>query len=189
MTHERAWERLPDLLRSREDPQLLAHVSGCHACQRQLFLLGRVERLLRQGRPAATRRRRAPLPLIGRITILATAAAAALALVLHIPKGPAAEAFVLRSGDGRAVARATVAREDRSNLDLLLVARDMRRNGGDQFLLWAQGRGEAGGVSVGRFMVDRTGSCRAHFNLPTGRRWSRFWVTPASTPSVVVATT
>ena len=55
MKHELVMERLPDLLDDRDDPELLAHVAGCHSCQRRLFLLGRVDRLLRdEGR---TRRR------------------------------------------------------------------------------------------------------------------------------------
>src|SRR5262249_59740944 len=45
--HEEAWTRLPDLLDDRDDAALLAHVRACAACQRQLFRLGRVDRLLR----------------------------------------------------------------------------------------------------------------------------------------------
>src|SRR5262249_10294253 len=47
VTHEEAWTRLPDLLQDRDDSALLAHVRACPDCQRQLFLLGRVDRLLR----------------------------------------------------------------------------------------------------------------------------------------------
>ena len=102
MTHEHAWERLPDLLRSREDPALLAHVSGCHACQRQLFLLGRVERLLRQGRPGVPSSARRPLIDRRSVSLLAALlAAAAVALVLLRPGAPAPRGMVLRSADGR----------------------------------------------------------------------------------------
>jgi hypothetical protein len=38
-------------------------------------------------------------------------------------------------------------------------------------------------------MVDAAGSCRAHFNLPGKRSWTRFWVTPQGEPHAVVATT
>lgn len=190
MTHERAWERLPDLLRSREQPDMLAHVSGCHACQRQLFLLGRVERLLRQSRPQARRSQRLPLTKPRAATLLATlAAAAAVALVLLLPRTPGANGMVLRSADGRAVARATIARADQSNVEVSLVARGMPRSEGDQFLLWAHPEQGGGATPVGRFMVDRTGSCRAHFNLPTHQHWTRLWVTPAADPRHVVAST
>ena len=190
MTHERAWEQLPGLLRSREQPELLAHVSGCHACQRQLFLLGRVDRLLLQARPHSRRSRHRLVARRRSVSLLATlAAAAAVALVLFLPRAPGPHRMVLRSADGRAVARATIARADQSNVDVSLVARGMTRSGGDQFLLWAQPDAGAGATPVGRFMVDRSGSCRAHFNLPTGRHWTRLWVTPASDPAQVVAST
>lgn len=71
MTHEQAWKRLPDLLDEPDQPILLHHVKHCHACQRQLFLLGRVDRLLRdvagerswrqgQAAPAVARTSRQP---------------------------------------------------------------------------------------------------------------------------------
>jgi hypothetical protein len=47
MNHEEASMRLPDLLDDRDDAALLAHVQACADCQRQLFLLGRIDRLLR----------------------------------------------------------------------------------------------------------------------------------------------
>ena len=190
MTHKRAWERLPDLLRSREQPELLAHVSGCHACQRQLFLLGRVDRLLRQARPQARRSPRLPITKAPAVSQLATlAAAAAVALILFLPRAPGSHGMVLRSADGRAVARATIARADQSNVEVSLVARGMPRSEGDQFLLWAHPEQGGGATPVGQFMVDRTGSCRTHFNLPTGQHWTRLWVTPTADPTQVVATT
>ena len=48
MTHSEASTRLPDLLEDRDDAALLAHVRECPDCQRQLFLLGRLDRLLRE---------------------------------------------------------------------------------------------------------------------------------------------
>lgn len=190
MTHERAWQRLPDLLHSREDPELLAHVSGCHACQRQFFLLGRVERLLRQSRPRAESSARRPLIDRSSVSLLATlVAAAAVALVLFLPRAPGSHGMVLRSADGKAVARATIAHPDESNVEVSLVARGMKPMGGDQFLLWAQPDLQAGTRRVGRFMVDPSGSCRAHFNLPGGQHWTRLWVTPAANPRQIVAST
>jgi hypothetical protein len=38
-------------------------------------------------------------------------------------------------------------------------------------------------------MVDPHGSCRAHFNLPAGRSFARFWVTPPNDPTRIVAAT
>src|SRR5439155_17397941 len=103
VTHEQAWERLPDLLGSHNNARLLAHVAGCHDCQRQLFLLGRVDRLLRQARQAKSRPTRAS-PLSARAVSLLAAlgAVAALALVFVIPRSPGAHAFVLRTVDGHA---------------------------------------------------------------------------------------
>jgi hypothetical protein len=43
-------------------------------------------------------------------------------------------------------------------------------------------------MQVGRFMVDRSGSCRARFNLPASHTWTRFWVTEPGKPAVVATT-
>jgi hypothetical protein len=189
--HEQAWERLPDLLGSHDEARVLAHVAGCHACQRQLFLLGRVDRLLRQaqpkknGRPARARlagiRAVAPLAAVGAVV--------AVALVFVLPGSPDGRGFVLRTADGHAVGRATLVRADRSNVEVSLVARVMPRDGSDQFLLWAQSEDGVNATTVGRFMVDRRGECRAHFNLPANHRWTRFWLSPSSDPALVVAAT
>jgi hypothetical protein len=56
------------------------------------------------------------------------------------------------------------------------------------YVLWAGG-GDQRAITVGRFMVDPRGACRARFNLPGGRSWARFWVTPPGQPESVVATT
>jgi len=190
MKHERAWERLPDLLGPRDDAPLLAHVAGCHTCQRQLFLLERVDRMLRDARATnvgAVNVTRMHFRLAALLAALAVAAAAALVLVLPRPSGE--HGFVLRTADGRALGRATVVRTDRSNEQLSLVARGMTRAGGSQLLLWAQSAEGAGPIPVGRFMVDSRGDCRTAFTLPTNHRWTRFWVTSSTDPSVVVATT
>jgi hypothetical protein len=69
MRHEEAWRRLPDLLDDRDDAALLAHVRTCARCQRQLFLLGRVDRLLRDSASQHRSARKRPT----RVQILAVA--------------------------------------------------------------------------------------------------------------------
>ena len=69
MNHRAAYERLPDLLVDRDDPELVAHLARCHDCQQQLFRLTQVDRMLRG---VGARRRR----LRGRAVGAATAAAA-----------------------------------------------------------------------------------------------------------------
>jgi hypothetical protein len=189
MKHELAWERLPDLLGERDDPNLLAHVADCLACQRQLFLLGRVDRLLRQARPQSRRSGRARLVSLRSLSRAAMLAAAALVLVLLWPRPPGTHALALRTAQGRTIGHATIARVGQSNAEVSLVARGMTRSGADQFLLWAQPGGNADATPVGEFMADSTGYCRARFKLPSRPRWVRFWITTASDPSQVLATT
>ena len=189
MTHERAWERLPDLLGSRNDTALLAHVAGCHICQRQLFLLGRVDRMLREARPrkrGLVQTRRASLRTA---SLLAVAGAVVAAAVLVFPRSPAAHGFVLHAADGRALGSAKVVPLDRSSVEVSLVARGMAAADGDQLLLWAQSGDGTGAIPVGRFMVERGGECRAQFRLPTSHRWTRFWITSPARPGAVVAST
>jgi hypothetical protein len=71
---------------------------------------------------------------------------------------------------------------------LTLVARGVPARGGATFVLWAGDSGRRR-LAVGRFMVAPGGACRARFNLPGGRSWARFWVTPPGRPNAVVATT
>jgi len=55
------------------------------------------------------------------------------------------------------------------------------------FVLWAaDGRSS---MPVGRFMVDRSGGCRVHFNLPADHHWSHFWITPPGNATTIVAST
>ena len=75
----------------------------------------------------------------------------------------------------------------RRNASLALTARGMPVDLGYIFVLWASD--DRSSMQVGRFMVDRSGSCRARFNLPEDHAWTRFWVTEAGTPAVVVAST
>src|SRR5262249_16805588 len=110
--HGEAWTRLPDLVDDREDAALLAHVRACAACQRQLFLLGRVDRLLRDqsARSEATPRSRV-LGRNGRALAAAAAAiAAAVAVVfgLLLSQNTRTHDMVLRMGSGIAVGRAAM---------------------------------------------------------------------------------
>lgn len=190
MTHERAWTRLPDLLDDRDQPELLAHVAACHHCQRQLFLLGRVDRALRGA--ASSRRKERSGRRKGRWLRfpagLVAAAVAVLLILLILPHHPGPRQFTLRTASGQTIGRAILNRSDAENTSLTLVARDLPVRRGNMFVLWAAGGGH-GATTVGRFMVDPRGDCRARFNLPGGHSWARFWVTAPGQPSAVVAGT
>jgi hypothetical protein len=187
MTHEEAWKRLPDLLEDRDDPGLLAHVRACSICQRQLFLLGRVDRLLRD-RASAHRPVRRRQTAVRILTAAATLAAAVLvALVLILPRQSGSRAFMLRTASGRPVAEATMSTGDSRNVSLALTARHLPVDRGHMFVLWAGGNRSS--MQVGRFMVDRTGGCRVRFNLPNTHSWHRFWVTKPGETSAVIAST
>jgi hypothetical protein len=183
--HEEVWTRLPDLLEDRDDADLLAHVRDCADCQRQLFLLGRVDRLLRDDAAAyaASRRRRLRRGPLAAAATLAAAVAILLALVL--PQHGHSEAFVLRTASGRAVAKAVMGHADARNASLGLTADGLPIDHGHMFVLWASD--DSSSMQVGRFMVDQTGGCRVHFNLPANHAWTRFWVTRPG-ESVAVAT-
>lgn len=190
MTHEHAWTRLPDLLDDRDQPELLAHVAACHDCQRQLFLLGRVDRALRAaaaGRCKERRRLGTGRWLRFPAGLLAAAVAAAVAVLL-LPHHPGPRQYTLRTASGRWIGRATLVRSDPENTSLTLVARGLPTRRGDVYLLWAAGSANEA-TTIGRFMVDPKGACRARFNLPGGRSWARFWVTPPAQPNAVVAST
>lgn len=190
MTHEHAWTRLPDLLADRDEPDLLGHVAVCHDCQRQLFLLGRVDRALRG---AGSVRRKEPRRLRkGRWLRfpagLVAAAAAVLVLVMFVPQHQRLHQLTLRAASGQSIGRAILNRSDAENTSLTLVARGLPARRGGMYVLWAGGSGGRA-TSIGRFMVDPSGSCRARFNLPGGHSWARFWVTPTGQPNAVVAST
>jgi hypothetical protein len=184
--HEEAWTRLPDLLDDRDDAGLLAHVRVCAECQRQLFLLGRVDRLLRDDAAAhaasRTRRRRLRRPLAAAATL---ATAAAILLALELPQQGRSEAFVLRTASGRSVAQAVMGHADARNASLALTARGLPIDRGHMFVLWA--RDDSSSMQVGRFMVDQTGGCRVRFNLPADHPWNHFWVTRLGNAAAVAA--
>jgi len=177
MTHEEAWRRLPDLVDDRDDAALLAHVRACADCQRQLFLLGRVDRLLRESasaRGVSRARRFGSRRVLASAAAVAVAAAVAFAFLLsqHAPT----HEMVLRTASGKPVGRAVMSRSDARNDSLGLTARDLPVDRGQIFELWAGDSGRSP-MQVGRFMVDRSGGCRVHFNLPADHTWGRFWIT------------
>jgi hypothetical protein len=186
--HEEAWTRLPDLLDDRDDAVLLAHVRTCADCQRQLFLLGRVDRLLRDnaGADRVSRKRVRPLRRLIAAAAAVVAAAATL-LVVFLPHHARTDEFVLRTASGRSVGQAVMGHSDARNASLALTARGLPISRGQMFVLWASDAKSS--MQVGRFMVDQTGGCRVRFNLPATHAWGRFWVTrPANTASVVAST-
>jgi hypothetical protein len=189
MNHEEAWARLPDLLDDRDDAGLLAHVRTCTACQRQLFLLGRVDRVLRQNatvRRPSKKHRLSVWRLVG--VGVAAAAAAAATLVLLVPHGTRGNDLVLRTASGRSVGTAVMGHSDSSNASVALIARGLPVRRSHVFVLWA-GDEKQSVMQVGRFMVDQSGSCRVRFNLPATHAWGRFWVTDPQSPESVVAST
>jgi hypothetical protein len=187
MRHEDAFARLPDLLDDRDDVELLAHVRGCADCQRQLFLLGRVDRILRDkaGAPAGTRGR-----LRHRFTVSAAAigAAAALFVALLVLTQDGGRTMMFRTASGRAVGHAVMEHSDARNVSLAFVADRLNATRRRVFVLWAGDQADSR-MLVGRFMVDQSGSCRVRFNLPADHDWNRFWITPPGNTAQIVAST
>jgi hypothetical protein len=186
VNHEEAWQLLPDLLEDRDDPELLGHVRSCAECQRRLFLLGRVDRMLRDRQAKRPRRFGS-----GRIAVAGGALAAAVAatiVLLVVPGGSSGDTFTLRTASGRTVGSAVMRHSDARNVSLAFSARGLLVGGKHVFVLWAGGDGGAA-MEVGRFMVDRTGGCRAHFNLPATHDWYRFWVAEPGNAAAVLAST
>jgi hypothetical protein len=189
MRHEQAWTRLPDLLDDRDDSELLAHVGGCAECQRQLFLLGRVDRLLQDkaaGVSASPPRIR-PQRRFAAVAASLGAAAAVLVAVFVLQHGHG-RALMFRTASGRAVGHAVMGHSDARNVSLGLVAEHLPVTGGRIFVLWA-GDPRHAPILVGRFMVDRSGGCRVRFNLPANHDWSRFWIAPPGNAAEIVAST
>jgi len=183
--HVDAWQRLPDLLEDRDDPDLLAHVRGCAECQRQLFLLGRVDRMLRDPAPA-----RQPGRGIRRSMARAAGIAGAVGLLLFllmIPRGPGVHAFVFRTASGRMVGHVSMTQADGRNDSVALVAERLPVNRRHVFMLWAADTRSS--MPVGHFMVDQTGGCRVRFNLPANHQWSHFWISAPGNATAIVAST
>jgi hypothetical protein len=188
VTHDEAWTRLPDLLDDRDDPKLLTHVRVCVDCQRQLFLLRRVDRLLRDSaaaRESARPRRFGARAMLTSAAVLAATAAAVLALV--VSHHGSARGLMLRTASGQSVGRAVVGPPDGRNVPLALVAQRLPVDHGQVFVLWAGDKGRSS-MQVGRFMVDRRGGCRVRFNLPATHGWGRFWITRPGRAAIVAST-
>jgi hypothetical protein len=184
VNHEEASQRLPDLLEDRDHPELLAHVRGCGECQRQMFLLGRVDRMLRDTAPG--RRSRVGIRSV-LATIVGVGVAASVLLVLLIPRGSGAHAFAFRTASGRLVGHVSMTQADSRNDSLALVARRLPINHRHVFVLWAADTRSS--MPVGRFMVDGSGGCRVRFNLPANHHWKHFWITPPGNATTIVAST
>jgi hypothetical protein len=187
--HEEVWTRLPDRLEDRDDPALLAHVSRCAACQRQVFLLGRIDRLLRDG--AAARAAQSSRRVSARrLLVVAAAAAVAIvaALLLLVPEHARTHTMVLLTSSGKSVGRAVMTDADAGNDSLALTARGLPIDRGQIFVLWAGERGRSP-MQVGRFMVDRAGGCHVRFNLPATHPWGRLWITRPGRSAAIVAST
>jgi hypothetical protein len=189
MRHEEAWRRLSDLLDDRDDAVLLAHVRGCADCQRQLFLLGRVDRLLRDKAAGGS----APQQRVGlgrRLVVLpaAVVVAAAVLVALLVFQPSQGRALMFRTAAGRPVGRAVMGHSDGRNVSLALIAEHVPVGRGRLFVLWAGDRAHRP-MLVGHFMVDRSGGCRVHFNLPANHEWSRFWISAPNNAYRIVAST
>jgi hypothetical protein len=182
--HGDAWHQLPDLLDDRDDPALLSHVGDCADCQRQLFLLGRVDRLLRD---EGSRRRRPHQVRLAAGAIASIAVVVAIVLAVMLPSASHRHVFTLRTATGRSVGHATILHGDGRNDALSLDASRIPLNPQHMFVLWAGNGGVS--IRVGEFMVDNTGGCRVRLNLPATHSWSRFWVSQPDNADAVVATT
>ena len=185
MRHEDVWARLPDLLDDRDDAELLSHVRDCADCQRQLFLLGRADRLLRDR--AGAQRPQQRLRRVGLLAAAVAAAATAAVFALLLPGPGSAHAFTLRTAAGQAVGQAEMGHSDGHNLSLAFTAHGLPLNRSHMFALWA--RADGASMKVGEFMVDASGGCRVDFNVPTTHDWARFWVAQPKNAAAVVAST
>ncbi len=185
MNHAEAFRKLPDLLDDRDDQTLLSHVRECAECQRQLFLLGRVDRALRDSSHARSRRGPRRTLLAGTAAAAAVAAAAALAILL--PSSSHTHPMMLRTASGTVVGEATMTHADARNVSLSLTAHGLPVARGHMFVLWAADRGST--MQVGRFMADPTGEAHVRFNLPASHDWKKLWVTRAGDAHAMIAST
>lgn len=184
MKHEDAFRKLPDLLDDRDDAALLRHVRDCADCQRQLFLLNRIDRALRGNAPTATRRR----PTRFRVSAAVFAAAAAAAVVAaFLPSSARTHPYMLRASSGAILAQATMKHADARNVALVLLTHSLPVASGHMFILWASDRQTR--MQAGRFMADEQGRAHVRFNLPANHHWTRFWITrPNPAPTMIAST-
>lgn len=188
MTHDEAWTRLPDLLDDRDDPELLAHVQACAECQRQLFLLGRVDRLLRDRATSLGGQRTRPRRRTIAVGVAAAVAVLAGTLALLLAQSTPAHTMAFHDVAGKMVGQAVMGHSDARNVSLALHAQDLPVDHGRVYVLWA-GDDARTSMQVGRFMVDQLGGCRVRFNLPADHTWGHFWITRLGSPSAIVAET
>jgi hypothetical protein len=116
------------------------------------------------------------------------AAAVVSGTIAAWPSGQSGARFRLDSLSGRPIGNVVVRPADAGNDSLTLVAWDLPSDDGEPYLLWAAVPG-AQVTTVGRFMVNMSGSCKVEFNIPGGRSWAHFWVTRPGRPRSVIATT
>ena len=119
---------------------------------------------------------------------LLAAAVASLMVALGVFQTAGSHPLTLRTGSGEAVGQAVMGHADTRNVTLALTANHLPVGHGQVFVLWAASEGRTS-MQVGRFMVDRTGGCRVHFNLPADQTWARLWITRPQAPSAIVAST
>jgi hypothetical protein len=186
MTHESAWERLPDLLETKGDRELLAHIRSCHACQEQVFLLNRVDRLLREHRPP--RRRRTLRPPVRRRLAAAAALVAAVGIALQTGATPRVSSLALHGAGGGPAVHGAV-RAEAGGTVVSVVASGLPSRGAMTYLLWARDRAHPRPVLVGRLADDGTGTCRGRFRIRTLGDRARFWITSEGAPTTVLAST
>lgn len=184
MKHEDAFRKLPDLLDDRDDSALLRHVRDCADCQRQLFLLNRIDRALRDNAP--TTRRRRPAQLRMGAAMLAAAAAAAV-VAAFLPFSARTHPYMLRASSGAVLAEATMKHADARNVALVLLTHSLPVARGHMFILWAADRETT--MQAGRFIADEQGRADVRFNLPANHHWTRFWITrPTAAPTMIAST-
>jgi hypothetical protein len=165
---------------------LLSHLRECHDCQRRFFALARIDRLLRE-RGERMRRKRSRTWYAG---FAAAVAAVVVAVTIALPRSHAtAFTFALKGVDGSIVARAEINPADAENQSISFLAQGLPTTADDTYSLWTASPQTKRPLLVGRFMISHAGVCRARFNLAGTRHPSRFWITPATDPSVVVAAT
>lgn len=190
MTHDQAWRLLPDIITAPDDvpDRVRSHVASCHICQRQLFRLQRVDRLLRsdafRGEPARGRRR----GFVRWVAAVAMPLLAAVAFAVYLAVAPpGVSAMALRSASGIAVANAQI-RDVGDGQVVELTPGDGGLSGTTSYVLWGRTASHPN-VRLGMFMSSPTGTCRARFRMRDHLHWQRFWITPAANRGAVVAQT
>jgi hypothetical protein len=187
MNHQTASQSLPDLVTDPAAPHraLRAHLRTCHACQRQLFLLQRVDGMLRPDLPSSDRPRRYRARRVGGVALAAALAVAAVFVLLPRTQTQA-EAFTLRASDGLTVAQAQIRNQGSQQVVVLTPGAPMPAT--TRYVLWGSAQSHTT-IRLGMLITTATGRCRARFVLPSQPAWKRLWMTPLSQPTTIVAHT